>query len=50
MFLLAHVHPIAGCKNGHPARVSSYGKKFDEIKIVGFDFSNGFECGDFHIL
>ena len=41
--ILAHLHP---CQNSHPNRVSNYKKYFDELKIDGIDFSNGFRSSD----
>ena len=33
--ILAHLHSIAGPKNGHSTRVSIYGKDFDEVTNKG---------------
>ena len=43
--ILAYLHP---CNNNHPIRVSNYKQYFDELKIQGFDFTNGFKCSDVH--
>ena len=43
--ILASLHP---CNNNHPNRVSTYKHCFDELKINGFDFANGFKCSDVH--
>ena len=43
--ILAYLHP---CNNNHPNRVSSYRQYFNEINIQGFNFTNGFRCGDVH--
>ena len=43
--ILASLHP---CKNNHPNRVSNYKQYFNEIKIIGFDFSRGFRCSGVH--
>ena len=43
--LLAKSHP---CNNNHPNRVSNYRQYFNELNIVGFDFTNGFKCSDVH--
>ena len=43
--ILASLHP---CENGNPNRVSIYIQHFNELKISGFDFSNGFKCSDMH--
>ena len=45
MKIIASLYP---CQEYHPNRVSNYGHNFDELKIKGFDFSNGFEISDFH--
>ena len=42
---LAYLHP---CDNNHHNRVSNCRQFFNEIKIVGFDFTNGFKCSDVH--
>ena len=42
--ILASLHP---CKNDHN-RVSNYKQNFNELKINGFDFTNGFKCNDMH--
>ena len=42
---LADIHP---CENDHSKRVSNYKQYFDELKIEGFDFTNGFKCSDVH--
>ena len=34
--------------NNHPNRVSIYNKYFDELKIEGVSFTNGFKCSDVH--
>ena len=41
--ILANFHP---CDNDRPNRVSNYKQYFDELKIEGFDFTNGFKCSD----
>ena len=43
--ILADLHP---CNNNHPNRVSNYKKYFNELNIIGFDFTNGFKCSDVH--
>ena len=43
--ILASVHPS---NNNHRNRVSNYGQSFNEIYIDGFDYTNGFNCGDVH--
>ena len=43
--ILASLHP---CENDHPNRVSIYNQFFNELNIVGFDFTNGFKCIDMH--
>ena len=42
---LASLHP---CNNDHPIEVSNYKQYFNELNIIGFDFSNGFNCSDVH--
>ena len=34
--------------NINPNRVSIYKQYFNELNIQGFDFTNGFKCGDIH--
>ena len=41
--ILAHLHP---CQNSHPNRVSNYRQYFNELKIEGIDFTNGFKTSD----
>ena len=41
--ILASLHP---CNNNHPNRVSNYRQYFNELKINGFNFTNGFKCSD----
>ena len=36
------------CNNNHLNRVSNYRQYFNELKIDGFDFTNGFKCSDVH--
>ena len=43
--VLAYLHP---CNNNHPNRVSNYKQYFDEFKINGFNFTNGFRCSGMH--
>ena len=43
--ILSSLHP---CENDHPNRVSNYIQYFNELKIDGFDFTNGFKCSDVH--
>ena len=43
--ILASLHP---CENGNPNRVLIYTQYFNELKIIGFDFSNGFKRSDMH--
>ena len=43
--ILAYLHP---CENNHPSRVRKYKQYFNELKIEGFDFTNGFRCSDMH--
>ena len=47
---LAHVHPIADSKNGHPTIVSRYGQNFEELNIHGFDFTDGFKGSDVRLF
>ena len=42
--ILAHLHPV----DNHSTRVTNYEKYFNELKIDGFDFSNGFKSSDVH--
>ena len=41
--ILAFLHP---CENSHPNRVSNYRQYFDELKIDGIDFTDGFKTSD----
>ena len=41
----AYLHP---CENSQPSRVRNYIQLFDELNNDGFDFTNGFNCSDFH--
>ena len=43
--ILASLHP---CNNNHTNRVSNYKQYFNELKILDFDFTNGFNCSDVH--
>ena len=43
--ILAYLHP---CNNHHPNRVSNYRQYFNELNILGFDFTKGFKCSDVH--
>ena len=43
--ILAWIHP---CNNYHPNRVSNDKQYSDELKIQGFNFTNGFMCSDSH--
>ena len=43
--ILASLYP---CNNNHPNRVSNFRQYFNELKINGFDFTNGFKCSDVH--
>ena len=43
--ILVSLHP---CENDHPNRVSNYKQYFNELNIIGFDFTNGFKCSDMH--
>ena len=43
--ILAKLDP---CNNNNPNRVSNYKQCFNELKIDGFDFTNGFKCSDVH--
>ena len=43
--ILAHLHP---CKIIHLNRVSNHRLYCKELNIQGFDFLNGFKCGDVH--
>ena len=42
---LAYLHPG---ENDDPNRVSDYKQYFDELKIEGFDSTNGIECSEVH--
>ena len=42
--ILVYLHPF----NNHPNRSSNYRQYFNELSIQCCDFSNGFDCGDFH--
>ena len=44
--ILAHLHPFTDFERGHPTRLSSYTKFFDEINHQVFDFTNGCKCSD----
>ena len=44
---LAQLHP---CNKNHPIRVANYRQYSNELKIQGFDFTNGFKCSDVHIF
>ena len=43
--ILAYLHP---CNDNHPNRVSILRHYLNELKIQGFDFTNGFKCSDVH--
>ena len=43
--MLAKLHT---CNISNPYRVSNYRQNFDELIIVGFNFSNGNKCSDVH--
>ena len=43
--ILTYLHP---CNNNHPNTFSNYKQYFDELSIIGFDFTNGFKCSDVH--
>ena len=43
--ILVSLHP---CENIHPKTVSKYTQYFDELNIQSCDFSNGYNCSDFH--
>ena len=43
--ILASLHL---CNINHPNRVSNYKQYFNELNIIGFDFTNGFLCSDAH--
>ena len=45
--ILASLHP---CNNIHHKKVSNFRQNFVELKIEGFDFTNGFKCSDVHKL
>ena len=47
-WILAHTHPMAESRNGHPTRVSRHGQNFNKLSIQGFDFSNGHKGSDLH--
>ena len=47
-FLWSIIASLYPCNNNHPNRVSNYRKYFNELKINGFDFTNGFKCSDVH--
>ena len=48
MFLWSILGYLRPCNNNHPNRVSNYKQTFEELNIQGFDYSNGFKCGDVH--
>ena len=43
--IIATLHP---CNENLPNRVSNYKQFSNELNIQGFDFTNGFKCGDVH--
>ena len=43
--ILASLYP---CNNSHPNRFSNYRQYFNDLKINGFDFTNGFKCNNVH--
>ena len=43
--IVASFHP---CFNDNPNRVSNYRHFLNELNIEGFDFTNGFKCGNVH--
>ena len=45
--ILAYLHP---CNNNHPNRDSNYKQYFNELDVQGFDFTNGFKCGDVQVF
>ena len=45
--ILAYLHP---CNENHPNSVSNYKQYFEELKIDGFNFTNGFKYKDVHIF
>ena len=47
-FLWSIIASLYPCNNNHPNRVSNYRQYFNELKINGFDFTNGFRCSDVH--
>ena len=42
--ILAHLHPV----DSHSTRILNYKEYFNDLKIDGFDFSNGFKSSDVH--
>ena len=44
-YVLARLH---SCENSNPKRVSNYKQYFIELKISGFNISNGFKGSDMH--
>ena len=47
-FLLSIIAGLHPCNINHPNIVSNYRQYYDELKIQGFDFTNGFKCSDVH--
>ena len=47
--VLAHLYPC-GNSDCHPNRISNYREYFNELKIVGLDFSIGFKTSDVSII
>ena len=43
--ILAKLHP---CENSHSVRATTYKPYFNELNIEGFDFTNGFRCGNMY--
>ena len=41
--ILAFLHP---CQNSHPNRISNYKQYFNDLKIEGIDFTNGFKTSE----
>ena len=46
-FIWSIIASLQPC-NINPNRVSNYKQHFSELNIQGFDFTNGFKCGDMH--
>ena len=47
-FLWSILAILQPCKNSHPNKVTKYRQYFDQLKVRGFDFTNGFKYNDVH--